>query len=160
MNVTVLGNFDVNLGSVNPNFQHKGWSVEYFSGDSINDIDVSSVIALNPGEYRLYTDKRLTTPEIIDGIGELYTQQKNDLFIYPNPSSTNFVIETFLTKNSDAAIEIYNASGEIVYAEQLKNQPSGILTFNWNTNSMKAGIYVCKIVAGDKVSLGKMVLVD
>ena len=160
MNVTVLGNFDVNLGSVNPNFQHNGWWFEYFSGDSINVIDVSSVIALNPGEYRLYTDKRLTTPEIIDGIGELYTQQKNDLFIYPNPSSTNFVIETFLTKNSDAAIEIYNASGEIVYAEQLKNQPSGILTFNWNTNSMKAGIYVCKIVAGDKVSLGKMVLVD
>lgn len=63
MNVTVLGNFDVNLGSVNPNFQHNGWWFEYFSGDSINVIDVSSVIALNPGEYRLYTDKRLTTPK-------------------------------------------------------------------------------------------------
>ncbi len=160
MNVTVIGNFDVNFGSVNPNFQHNGWWFEYFSGDSINVSDVSSPIALNPGDYRLYTDKRLTTPEIIDGIGELYTQQKNDLFIYPNPSSTDFVIETFLTNTTDAAIEIYNASGEIVYSEQLKNQPQGILTFNWKTNSVKAGIYVCKIVAGENVSLGKMVLVD
>ncbi len=160
MNVTVIGNFDVNFGSVNPNFQHTGWWYEYFSGDSINVSDVSSVIALNPGDYRLYTDKRLSTPEIIDGIGELYSQQKSELFIYPNPSSTNFVIETFLTTTSDAAIEIYNASGEMVYSELLKNQPPGILTFNWNTNSIKAGIYVCKIVAGDAVSLGKMVLVD
>ena len=160
MNVTVIGNFDVNLGSVNPNFQHTGWWYEYFSGDSINVSDISSPIALNPGDYRLYTDKRLSTPEIIDGIGELYSQQKSELFIYPNPSSTNFVIETFLTTTSDAAIEIYNASGEMVYSELLKNQPPGILTFNWNTNSIKAGIYVCKIVAGDAVSLGKMVLVD
>ncbi len=160
MNVTVIGNFDVNLGSVNPNFQHSGWWFEYFSGDSINVADVSSVIALNPGDYRLYTDKRLTTPEIIDGIGEVYSQQQNNLFIYPNPSSANFNIETFLYTASDVSIEIYNVSGEQVYAEQLQNQPAGLLSFEWNTKTVKAGIYICKIVVGNEISYGKMVLVE
>ncbi|HHB51935.1 MAG TPA: hypothetical protein ENK75_02650, partial [Saprospiraceae bacterium] len=35
LNITVLGNFNVNNAAINPAFQHTGWWYEYFSGDSL-----------------------------------------------------------------------------------------------------------------------------
>ena len=160
MNVTVIGNFDVHITNVNPNFQHTGFWYEYFTGDTINIADVSATLTLNPGEYRLYTDKKLSTPEIADGIGEIYSAFGENIFIYPNPSSSDFYIETMLNKTSAVSIEVYNASGEQVYAEKVNNQPPGLFTFTWNTNSAKPGIYVCKIVSGNDIKFGKMIVVE
>jgi len=155
MNVTVLGNFNIYLGEVVPNFQHTGWWYEYFSGDSINVTNVSSALALNPGEYRLYTDERLVTPEIISDINVLHSNGP-DVFVYPNPSSDVFTFETFLTETADITMEIFSISGDMIYSNQLSNQSPGILHFTWDGNNMygqrpPAGIYFCKLYIGNEL---------
>ena len=70
MDVVVLGNFDVTSGSLDPNFSKAGKWYEYFSGDSLEVSNTSDVIIMEAGEYRIYSTERLTTPEIITGIGK------------------------------------------------------------------------------------------
>ena len=160
MNVTVLGNFDIYLQNVYPNFQHTGWWYEYFSGDSINVTDINSALAMNPGDYRLYTDERLITPEIIISIDDVYSNEQNGLFIYPNPSSNIFYFETIINTSDKSTIEIINSAGESVYNNVLNNPTDGILSFSWNGKDATPGIYICKLMIGEEVRVAKIVLTD
>ena len=162
MNVTVIGNFDIYAGTVNPNFQHTGWWYEYFTGDSINVTNVTATIALNPGEYRLYTDESLETPELADNIFASYSSDES-VYVYPNPSSDAFHIETILKEPSDIMVEIYSLSGELVYSNELENQTAGIFYFNWDGNNMQnkkteSGIYFCKLNINGNMTTTKLVL--
>ncbi len=160
MNVTVIGNFDVHTGTVNPNFQHNGLWYDYFSGDTLPVSNISDVISLKPGEYRLYTDVKLSTPELANSIYNQFTAQENALNIYPNPSSSIFNIDVTLVKTSNLIIEIYNVAGDKIYTQQYNNQAAGIFTFKWNGQKENAGIYVCKVIVGEEISYGKIIVVD
>ncbi len=64
MDVRIIGNFGVESLSVNPSFSKSGWWYGYFEGDSIDVSDLQEPIMLGPGEYRLFTSKRLILPDI------------------------------------------------------------------------------------------------
>lgn len=147
MNVTVMGNFDVNLANVSPNFQHAGWWYEYFSGDSVNVSDVLASFTMAPGEYRLYTDVRLSTPEIIEGIQDVTALTENPIIAWPNPSSGATQIYTLLPQASDVRIEIYSNTGILITSQDLGMQASGDFTYTWNAD-VPAGIYFCKVIGG------------
>jgi len=58
--ITVIGNFGVTRQTMNAPFGHTGTWYEYFSGTSINAGSSSTVaLTLDPGEYRLYSDKKM-----------------------------------------------------------------------------------------------------
>lgn len=84
MNVIVLANTNVAKLPMTPNFTHTGWWYDHFTGDSINVTDVLASMELEPGEYHLYTDVRLQTPELlstVDGAaGPLGAME-----VWPNP---------------------------------------------------------------------------
>ncbi len=46
-----------------PIFQYNGKWYDYFSGDSITVENSTLSITLNPGEFHIYTSKKLPTPE-------------------------------------------------------------------------------------------------
>lgn len=62
MDVLVIGNIDVTLEEVEPNFSENTTWYEYFTGEKLTNIDTTMV--LQPGEYRLYTTQQLTLPNI------------------------------------------------------------------------------------------------
>jgi len=64
MNVRIIGNFDVIAGEINPNFSETGSWYDYFTGKKITVSNPTEKIALEPGEYHIYTNKQLTTPNI------------------------------------------------------------------------------------------------
>lgn len=63
MNVVTGANFDVKNNTINPVFQHTGTWYNYFTGENfeVNSTSGYSINA-NPGEYYLFTDKKLTRP--------------------------------------------------------------------------------------------------
>jgi glycosidase len=63
MNVTIVGNFGVNAGSMQPYFQHTGTWYDFFSGKAFNITSTTGNIALAPGEFRIYTDQKVDFPE-------------------------------------------------------------------------------------------------
>uniref|UniRef100_UPI003563EF0E alpha-amylase family glycosyl hydrolase n=1 Tax=Labilibaculum sp. TaxID=2060723 RepID=UPI003563EF0E len=64
MDVRIIGNFDVEAGEIDPNFSETGTWYDYFSGEELTITDVNALIDLEAGEYHIYTNKQLTTPDI------------------------------------------------------------------------------------------------
>lgn len=144
MNVSILGNFDIYTDDIDPDFQHTGYWYDYFSGDSINVTDVNEAIILDAGEYRIYTDVKLETPQI--GLGVFNNQQKESLIntIYPNPSAAQFNIVFDLQESTEVDVNIYNLSGQ-----HIKTVFNGKLSYGKQTI-----VWQGLNEAGDKVNKG------
>ncbi|MBN1599628.1 MAG: SusF/SusE family outer membrane protein [Bacteroidales bacterium] len=63
MNVTIVGNFGVTPGSIDPDFQHTGIWYDYFSGDAVSVTNTDAEINLYPGEFHIYLDQAVDFPE-------------------------------------------------------------------------------------------------
>jgi glycosidase len=86
MDVRIIGNFDVQPQSVDPSFSSTGWWYSYFEGDSLDVNDLHSALALGPGQFQIYTTKKLSTPEITASLKGPEAGVAG-FPIYPNPSS-------------------------------------------------------------------------
>ena len=151
MNVTVLGNFATSSGNVVPAFQETGTWYEYFTGDSLQVADVNASLTLEAGEYRLYTNKKLKTPEFI-----LYMEDRKwdpddfEVNVYPNPSQKTFNIQVFSNQPSPVSISIKDITGR-----EICNLVSGYLIneaayFQWNGKTDRgsettSGVYLLQI---------------
>jgi hypothetical protein len=116
MSVVVIGNFDTEEGEINPEFYFTGTWYNYWTGDSIVVTNVNETIKLQAGEYRLYTSKKLTKPDLVN-INNIESS-KNTNILYPNP-----VLEILTITNTKdiEQISIYNLMGLIVHKSSNHN---------------------------------------
>ncbi len=142
MDVVVLGNFDVVTGSIAPGFTHTGTWYEYFTGQAFEVSDIAANMALEPGEYRLYTDVQLPVPQISTGLPE-DPSGTGPIRVFPNPGR-NFNIEINLDKPGTVALDVYSISG--VRVQQLFNGklPAGPHQFEWEAPGEVSGAYILK----------------
>jgi len=117
MNAFVIVNIDVNPQDKTIDFQHDGWWYEYFSGDSIQ-INGTSTISLDPGEYKVYTDLKLDKPEILNTLGlNEYEVANWDVHIFPNPSRDFLNITVHGSQSKEIKYTIMNNLGKIIYQQ-------------------------------------------
>lgn len=115
MDVRVIGNFDVEALSVDPNFSKTGTWYEFFSGKSMEVSDVNAEISLQAGEYRLYTTKQLSKPDIV-GIDDQNHGLKASAVLYPQPASDMLNIST----SKDARmLTLYDLNGRMLKQESM-----------------------------------------
>ncbi len=157
MNALVIGNFGTTPGNPQPVFQHTGWWYEYFSGDSINVVNVTDPIFLNPGEYRIYTTEKLMTPDIISSVEDNIERQPFNAGIYPNPSSGNAILSYLLPENADIQINLYHASGQHIETLFKGNQTKGLQEFELN-DDYSNGTYFLQISSGNNVVVKKWIV--
>ena len=151
MNVDVLGNFGLTSSTIDPVFPQTGKWYEYFTGDSVTVANIDTLISLQPGEYRLYTTKKLASPKYLLGVEEQEQAEKEGFIsVYPNPSSEifNFVIKS--PYPAPVSIFIYDLSGRIVRQLKTDVSPEGTETVTWdgrmgNGSEASAGIYIVQI---------------
>ena len=135
MNAVVIVNIDVNPQDKTLDFQHNGWWYEYFSGDSI-EINGSTVISLDPGEYNIYTDLKLEKPEILNTLGfNEYDIANWDVNIFPNPSKDLLNITVNGSKSKNIKYTILNSIGKIIYQQSEKSNPHQINIENLSTGN-------------------------
>ncbi|MDB2387524.1 alpha-amylase family glycosyl hydrolase [bacterium] len=117
MDAVVIVNIDVNPQDKTIDFQHNGWWYEYFSGDSIQ-INGTSIISLDPGDYKVFTDLKLDKPEILNTLGfNEYEIANWDVNIFPNPSRDFLNITINGSKSKDVKYTIMNSLGKIIYQQ-------------------------------------------
>jgi len=160
MSATVLGNFQVTADDVLPNFQHTGWWYEYFTGDSIYVATTTAGIAMAPGEYRLYTDVRLATPDIPAAAFDIFATEENGVSIFPNPASEFVHIEIKSMYSADAILEIYDLSGHLLYTSKEITLENGVTAFSLDIqqSGLRSGIYLAKVIAKGKIFTAKLVV--
>ncbi|MCD4790115.1 MAG: T9SS type A sorting domain-containing protein, partial [Bacteroidales bacterium] len=132
MNVTVIGNFSVEENSIIPNFQHTGMWYDYFYGDSINVTSVTETISLSRGEFKIYTDVKLETPQIGLGVDNPVISEENMSLVYPNPSAGYFNISFIVRSESHVKITLYNINGKIVKSLTSEKFNKGEHVINWD----------------------------
>jgi 1,4-alpha-glucan branching enzyme len=131
--VEIIGNFDVSDQAYTLNFPSAGTWYEFFRGDSLTD--TSAPLILKAGEYRLYSNKKLT------GFASIPTTVKQiighaDDIVYPNPFSSELHISDYAQINQ---LTILNPEGKTIwYSQELK---SDVI----DTSNLPAGLYFIRI---------------
>lgn len=148
MNVTLLGNFDVYGNGMNPEFQHTGTWYEFFTGKQLEVTSVTQQISLQPGEYRLYTDKYITpfitpTTDINDDLKNSGSQ----LLLYPVPVKQHLNLQV---SETGGKLDLYNVSGQ-----NLKSFTITDSIMQLPMDDLKPGLYFIKITNNGKVVTGK-----
>jgi len=139
MDVRIIGNFDVEPLSVNPSFSTTGWWYSFFEGDSLNVSDLQAPISLEPGEYRIYTSKRLSKPKITAGVGSFNAVQ-DQLHVYPNPVGGTLYLEPL---PEPARLTLLNSAGKLIQILEVEaNQDQVDLSF------LPPGLYILNRRAG------------
>jgi len=133
MDVAIIGNFDVIPGSVNPAFQKAGIWYDFFSNDSIDVINVNETRLLQPGEFHIYTTKKLNQGTYLD-IDETF-MDRNTLMLYPNPTDDALYINA---TGNIMQMELFDVQGQLVEKVQVNHSSETVI----NTQTLKKGLYV------------------
>jgi hypothetical protein len=169
MNVTIAGNFDVAARSVNPNFQAAGTWYDYFSGDSISVANTQAAMMLAPGEFHIYTTKRLETPEpgIVSAVEDEPVAAIRSFALHqnhPNPFNPETTIRFDLPATSDVSVKVFNLIGEEVLTLVDSRLLAGSHELRWQGidaqgRQVGSGIYFLRVSAGTQASVRKMMVV-
>jgi hypothetical protein len=143
MDVAIVGNFDVNSGSVNLSFQKNGTWYEYFSGDSLEVNDNKASLSLQAGEYRLYTSKKLDQPDFILGVNDQpEKEQVATMQVFPNPARESFELKLNIEHAENGQLSLYDLTGRKVKTLFSGKFQSGLNAFRFNTDHLNRGLYL------------------
>ena len=160
MDVVIIGNFDVVPKTINPSFYHTGTWYSYFLNDSIDVTDVNANISLQPGEWHLYTDKKLESPGIVLPVEE-EIREAYPTTIFPNPTHGQLKIRYYLPRVDQVNLQVFNLLGEKVFATNKSSRAAGWneLSLNLAEKNIPAGTYLLKIEGGGKQEMLKFVVI-
>ena len=148
MNVTIVGNFDLETGDINPAFQHNGVWYDFFSSDSLVVTDVNEPITLQHGEFHIYTSKKLHQGTYLD-VNENYSQSM--LNLYPNPVKDNVMIDS---EEAIMEVSIFDVYGKVVTNLPVASQRQ----VQVKTENLPSGLYILRInLAGGEVIANKFI---
>jgi len=167
MNVIIIGNFGVTITTTNPSFQHGGVWYDYFSGESMTATGTDT-LTLVPGEFHIFTDQRLETPEegllgIKGYVTDAFTKKFKIYPNYPNPFNSSTTIEYDLENTSAVQLSIFDLLGREIFSEKFGNQSPGKYQFVWNCLDKsgleaRSGIYFIMLQRGHERQIVKMTL--
>jgi 1,4-alpha-glucan branching enzyme len=103
--VRIIANFGVAPASIAPNFSSKGKWYNTFVQDSIDVTDTQKQVYLQPGEYVIYSQKKLSGFEQSTSSGQAFEKPSN--MVAPNPFTDEVLITT---ESQRATYELYNLS--------------------------------------------------
>ncbi|MFA6126066.1 MAG: alpha-amylase family glycosyl hydrolase [Bacteroidales bacterium] len=158
MKATVLGNFGIRSSWTDPGFQHDGWWYEYWTGDSIQITDINGRINLKPGEYRFYTDVKLTKPDIISSIEGHWDpiSRATDLSIYPNPANDWLFIDPRVYQGSEVFLRIIDIQGrEVLTSGKLQILPGNPIKLD--VSRLEEGVYFIRMQGQSGTSVARFV---
>lgn len=115
----------------------------WYTGGPFNDGRVGYATDVSVG----YDDSDLQSPNSDLGITN-----------YPNPFSSSTTIEYRIEQPVNAVIQICNQYGQVV-GKIIHNGHRGLNKLPWNAGSLPAGVYMCRVTAGNKTSTAKMLVV-
>jgi hypothetical protein len=154
MDALVLVNFRVIESNFNPKFQYPGTWYDYFTGDSLEVTDTQKRLTFAPGEYRLYTSKRITPPGgFISGTGDLAA---HEITFFPNLISSGQQVNAVLPgEDLVESVRVFDSVGRLMKSCQYTADENFISVAL--PEHLSGGIYVIAIKTGKASYVGKIV---
>ncbi len=164
MNVVITGNFGVTENTTQPHFSRSGKWYEYFSGDSILISKRDTMWMLNPGEFKVFTTRKLENPEediltytTQDPMGG-YLLHRPTLFPnYPNPFESETRIIYHLPASTPVTLDVFDIIGRKVRTLVDQNQQVGEHQVDFSAGPLRPGIYYVRLRTKNYTSVRKMI---
>ena len=135
-NVVVLANFYTSNININPSFPFVGTWYNLMDNTSINVTDVNATLSIPAGQCLIYGNQPATN------LANKTFEFNNAIAIYPNPTSTNFVLNSFVSK-----VNLYSITGQLV--KEFNGGFDG--SYNFDIQDLISGIYIVKVTDENKV---------
>ncbi len=132
MNAVVVANFDVVKQVASVAFPHTGTWYDYYGGGTsvaVNSLPFS--LELLPGQYRLYTDVKITNP-VVTG---LEPPEAVGLMLYPNPAANTIQV---MAPEYIEEVTLISLGGARI-------APTRIDRDTWSVQGLAKGLYVVQV---------------
>ena len=127
MDVNVIGNFGLTSTVLFVKFQHEGLWYDYYTGDSLF-VSASSVpLVFQPGEYRLYTDSKIETFDVVTSVQSV-PQPISSVSLAPNPTSGPVNLTIQLQESALVHTSVFNQNGQLIYSSGARWYQAGTHT--------------------------------
>ena len=159
MNVSIIGNFGLESGTIEADFQHTGMWYEFYTGDSMDVQSLPAEIELEAGEYRLYTDVKL--PAVETGLGLDENPGESSCIItsvYPNPFSSGLNISVDLPEQANIRVELYDHTGRLSQ-ELFSGRIEGRKDISTNPE-VPSGVYFIRLISEQHQEVRKIIKLD
>jgi hypothetical protein len=154
MDVVVCGNFNVGNRDIAPVFTKTGWWYDYLTGDSLQVTDVNMIITYVPGEYHVYTTKRVTFDfDITSSIAD-FEFSSQPLDIRPSVNHGQFDITLPTDVISTPEVYVWDMTGRKLDINT-RNEGDHIETKILNATP---GIYFVNVILDRTIYTGKVVV--
>jgi glycosidase len=163
MSVIVIGNFGIETQSIKPEFFYTGYWYDYFSGTTYKISDANMEFLLEPGQFRIFSDKKLSDNlEVYDSETSLpltLSLSQN----YPNPFNPKTTIKYTVPSVGKGHVQplqlkIYNILGNEIATLIDEIKPTGIYEIDFDGSFFGNGIYFYTLSIGGKTMTKKMLL--
>ena len=159
--VALAGNFGVTAANIPVSMAGVTKLYEYFTGDSITVTGGSFTLNYLPGQYRLFTTKRLPPPvmgSLVTGVRDRRPQQYA-MEAYPNPVDELLEVRFTAPASGWYKGEIYDLMGKQVATLFDGYLPAGEHWSEWNSRETAPGTYLLRI-QGEKGQSARLVVVQ
>jgi glycosidase len=133
-NVVILSNFDVTDQNIVPSFPYTGTWYNLMDNTAITVTDVNAALLITAGGFKIYGNKPSTLGVTSFGLSQ-------DIYLYPNPSSTYFTINANTSK-----VEIYSITGQLVKTFNTIQSKE----YQFTISDLNKGIYFVKALNENK----------
>jgi Alpha amylase, catalytic domain/Secretion system C-terminal sorting domain len=138
----------------------KGTFFDYFTGTEITITD--SKLTLKPGEFHIYTTKKLPVPEAGLVPWAAITKEEilanepeySRIFIFPNPVAEEIKFEIGGNIGENHSVEIFNEAGQLFHKNYIKNLHIRDL-YKIDTKKLPSGNYILNVISEGKLQTGK-----
>jgi hypothetical protein len=148
--VFAAGNFGITSTTAALSFPAIGKWYEFFTNDSIVIDSPLQNLDLLPGEYRLYSSRKLAKTNVVTDTKKITTNQP-EIRIYPNPAVDEI---TFSSDRDINEIQIYTLTGKLVYIMEPASKP--VITIP--VNNLTPGVYVIHMLQENNRITGKIII--
>ena len=156
--VVTFGNFDVANQTATINFPSTGIWYNYLTGATLNVTSAGMSMSLSPGQFAVYTNKRIALPAGITALRPAGTAlaasgAQSVLFhlsLAPNPATQTVTISYELPVAAATTVEICNLLGQTVHRLNPAFQAAGTQVQTISLQGLAPGAYLVRLQAGEQ----------
>ncbi|SDX41478.1 DUF4961 domain-containing protein [Hymenobacter psychrophilus] len=148
LNVTIVGNFDVTTATVMPNFQSAGTWYNYLTGETLVVTDPSASIPLAPGQFAVYTSRKIAVPTGTVLSTRRASTAAFQLMAQPNPAGVAAQLRYELPQAATVQVTVTNLLGATVQTLPATRQPAGSRSLELPLQNLANGVYLVRLQAG------------
>ncbi|WP_400191374.1 alpha-amylase family glycosyl hydrolase [Hymenobacter sp. B81] len=159
MNVVVVGNFGVVGDSVWPNFHSTGKWYNYLRGDSMVVTNLNQRYALAPGEYAVYTSKRVAQPGVVTAARPQRQAAALQLSVAPNPATSRAAVHFVLPTASAVQVSLLDVRGRQLRSASLPGrQPAGAVQVPLQLAGLAPGVYLVQVQTSSGLAVTRLLV--